>query len=125
MSISITTEERDELYNRIVVRLTAIDDVYTAVDEENWTKAQHLGEEFADLLRLVCDDLGWGEEQKDAFPLRTPPEVLRRAIENLQGMAGHDRAHFEVERDKVTEELDGARHLEETCERILARLGER
>jgi hypothetical protein len=124
MSLALSAQERDELYHRAVIHLTGIDDVYTAVEEEDWAKAQRLGEEFSDLLRLLCSDLGWGdEEQKDTFPLRTPPEVLRRAVENLQNMASHDRAHFEGERAKVTEELDEALHLEKVCERILADLG--
>jgi len=124
MSITLSAQERDELYHRIVIRLTGIDDVYTAVEEEDWTTAQRLGEEFSDLLRLVCSDLGWGDEaQKDSFPLRTPPEILRPAIENLREMVSHDRARLEGERTKVTEELDEADHLDKVYERILANLG--
>jgi hypothetical protein len=122
MDMTISAEERDALYSRLVICLTGIDDVYTAVQEENWGQAQNLGEEFSDLLRLACSDLGWGDGQEEAYPLQTPPEVLRRAVTILREAAGKDRAHFEEERDKVSEEVDEARHLEEICERILAGL---
>jgi hypothetical protein len=124
MDMTISPEERDALYNRLLICLTGIDDVYTAVQEENWERAQDLGEEFSDLLRLACSDLGWGGGRQDAYPLQTPPEVLRRAVTILREAAGKDRAHFEKERDKVSEEVDDARNLEEICERILAGLGQ-
>ncbi|MDQ3724290.1 MAG: hypothetical protein M3335_00120 [Actinomycetota bacterium] len=122
MSITISRDERDALYDRIVICLTRIDDVYRAVEEGDWPEAQSLSEEFSDLLRLVCSDLGWGEGTKDSYTLQTPPEVLRRALESLQELAGKDRAHFEGERDKLSEDVDDSRHLEETCARILGGL---
>jgi hypothetical protein len=123
MSITISPEERDELYGRIVVRLTGIDDVFLAVEEGDWAKAQRLGEEFSALLRLVCSDLGWGEGGNDDLSLQTPPEILRRAIASLQEMARHERARLEGEGDKIAEELGETRRFEEACQRILGSLG--
>jgi hypothetical protein len=123
MSIVISREERDALYNRIALRLNGIDAVYNAVEAENWGAAQRLGEEFSDLLRLVCSDLGWGERADAQLTLATPPDVLRRAAGTLRRTASFEREHREAERDEAAQEVDEAKRLEETCKRILGDLG--
>lgn len=122
MSISITQEERDALYNRIVVRLNGIDSVSRAVEEEDWEAAQELGQEFADLLHLVCADLGWGEEAKASFALTTPPDVLDRAALALLDLATFDKAHYDDEVQEAKESSDEAGYLIATCERIHSQL---
>jgi hypothetical protein len=119
MSITISGEERDALYDRIVLRLNGIEDVYRAVEEEDWETAQRLGREFSDLLRLVCDDLGWGEEARQPFSLATPPDVLRRAAGVIKEAAAFEREHHERRRDEAAEDVAEAQRLQEICERIL------
>jgi ParB-like chromosome segregation protein Spo0J len=123
MSISITREERDALYERIVVRLSGIDGVFRAVDDEDWEAARKLGQEFSDLLQLVCEDLGWGEAAGERLELKTPPDVLVRAMSILADSARHDREHYEAEFRQAEESVGEARFLEETCERIVSELG--
>lgn len=123
MSVVITAAERDALYGRIIVRLNGIDSVYTAIQDEDWEAAQRLGLEFSDLLRLVCEDLGWGESEAGERELVTPPDVLGRALETLLGLARVDRGHHEDEVRAARQKSDEARRIEETCERILGRLG--
>lgn len=122
MSIAITREERDALYSRIVVRLSGIDDVYKAVMQEDWAAAQQLGQEFSDLLRLVCCDLGWGDSSKASFALGTPPDVLDRAARLLAGLARSDQAHHDAEARAAQEGSDEAGRLRQVCERILGQL---
>jgi hypothetical protein len=124
MSIVISREERDALYNRIVLRLNGIDAVHLAVEAEDWSTAQRLGEEFSDLLRIVCSDLGWGERADAQLPLATPPDVLRRAADVLRQAAAFEREGRETERDEAAQEVDEARRLEQACERILGDLGD-
>lgn len=124
MNIAISREERDVLYNRIVLRLNGIEAVHFAIEAKDWATAQHLGEEFSDLLRLVCSDLGWGEGADAQLTLTTPPDVLRRAARVLRQMATLEREQREAERDEAVQELDEAKRLEETCERILGDLGD-
>lgn len=124
MSVAISREERDSLYNRIVLRLNGIEAVHYAIEAKDWSTAQHLGEEFSDLLRLVCGDLGWGEEADAQLTLATPPDVLRRAAGVLRQTATLEREQRETERDEAVHELNEARRREETCERILTDLGD-
>jgi|SRR6478752_9032934 len=123
MSIVISREERDTLYSRIVLRLNGIDAVYHAVVAEDWPAAQRLGAEFSDLLRLVCGDLGWGEGADAQLTLATSPDVLRRAASALRQAAVFEREHGERDRAEAAEEVEEARRLEETCERILSEVG--
>lgn len=122
MTIAITGGERDALYERIVMRLNGIDDVYRAVEQEDWASAQELGQEFSDLLRFVCADLGWGERADESLPLTAPPDVLTRAAEVLRDLARSDAAHFESERRDAEAQENEARYLQETCERLLGEL---
>lgn len=122
MTIVITGEDRDALYERIVIRLNGIDDVYRAVEQEDWASAQELGQEFSDLLRFVCADLGWGKRTDESLHLSTPPDVLARAAEVLRDLARSDAAHFESERRDAEEQESEARSLQQTCERLLEEL---
>src|SRR6478752_5326363 len=84
MSITLSGRQRDLLYDVVADRLTGIDDVWRAADEGEWERAQRLGREFSDLLRLVVDDLGWGRGREEAVDLTSPPDVLQRAIEAVR-----------------------------------------
>jgi hypothetical protein len=122
MSITITKEERDALYERIVTRLNGIDGVYRAVEEEDWGEAQKLGQEFSDLLRFVCEDLGWGEGAEESLDLKAPADVLARAAVTLRDLAKDDASHFEGERRGAEEHEGEARNLQQVCERLLGEL---
>jgi hypothetical protein len=123
MSITITGDERDALYERIVMRLNGIDGVYRAVEEGDWAAAQELGLEFSDLLRFVCSDLGWGERAEESVPLSTPPDVLSHAVEVVRDLAKSDGAHFEAEKRDAEAQENEARYLQRTCDRLLGELG--
>lgn len=73
MSVRITAAERDALYEQIVVRLSGIDEVWIAVGAGDFARADKVGREFGDYLRLIGDDLGWGEGGGEALELTTPP----------------------------------------------------
>jgi hypothetical protein len=86
--ITITSEQRDALYGQILDRLSAIGDVWHAVAAKNWAAAERLGREFSDDLRLVLDDLGWGDGPGgETIELTTPPDVLRRVFTQLRDEA--------------------------------------
>lgn len=124
MGITISGEERDTLYQQILIRLTGIDAVYGAVEEKDWETAQRLGKEFSDLLRFVCDDLGWGEQEPRPVSLTAPPDVLRRAAGLLRDTAAFEREHYERKRDEAAEDAARTQQLQETCERILSEVSE-
>jgi hypothetical protein len=53
MNVRITAAERDALYEQIAVRLSGIDDVWMAVEAEDYPKAERVAREFSDDLRLI------------------------------------------------------------------------
>ncbi len=96
MTLTITAEQRDALYGQILDRLSGIGDIELAVRAENYEAADHLGREYSDDLRLVTDDLGWGEGTGETVELTTPPDVLRRALSRLRDAAvSHDASQRE------------------------------
>ena len=122
MSVAISPKERDALYERIAMRLNGIDDVFKAVEAEDWEEAQKLGQEFSDLLRLVCQDLGWGEAAEGELELNTPTDVLARAAGTVRDLASADGEHFEREKREAEAQENEARSLQQTCERLLGEL---
>jgi hypothetical protein len=122
MTVTISGKERDGLYERIVTRLNGIDDVYRAVEAEDWPTAQELGQEFSDLLQFVCADLGWGPRKAESFRLGSPPGVLSRVARVVRDLARVDGAHFEGEKRIAEAHELQARRLRETCERVLEEL---
>src|SRR3954447_8403119 len=112
---TITAEQRDVLYQHILVRLTGLNDVNLAVDKGDFQAANRLCDEFADYLRLLHDDLGWGETTQGAIELRAPAEVVRRALIQVRGRA---EAEDRLEADESAE-LEASRRrnglVRETC----------
>jgi len=122
MSITLSGRQRDLLYDVVADRLTGIDDVWRAADEGEWERAQRLGREFSDLLRLVVDDLGWGRGREEAVDLTSPPDVLQRAIEAVRREAVVEDSEQREQRLAVAEtQLERAETLE-ACDAVLAQL---
>jgi hypothetical protein len=63
----------------ILSRLIAIDDLWRAIDAEDFEKAERLGREYTDLLLLILNDLGWGSDG-EALELTMPAEDLRHVF---------------------------------------------
>lgn len=119
MDLTISGEERNTLFNQIADRLTGIDAVYLAVESQDWATAQRAGQEFADFLRFLTEDIGWGEREEKTHALTSPPDLLRRVVRRLHDGALVDRETHERDRDEAGEEAAEAKRLQETCERIL------
>lgn len=123
MSVRISAAERDALYEQIVVRLSGIDEVWIAVEAGDFARADQVGREFSDDLRLVLDDLGWGEGGGEALDLVTPPEVLRRVCTRMRARAEAQRETEEAERAEVQAREERTQRLLDTCRRVLGELG--
>jgi hypothetical protein len=124
MTITISKRERDALYEQAVIRLSGIDDIFHAVEAADWHAAQRLGREYADLLALLCDDLGWGEDEAESYTLTTDPEALGRSLGRLRDIADQVRSDSEQTRDMAGEEAAESRFVQETCERVLGEVRE-
>jgi hypothetical protein len=92
MGVTITADQRDALYDRILDRLSGIGDVWLAANSQDFTAAERLGREYSDELRLVLDDLGWGDgPDSDPVELESSPDVLRRVFARLRDTTATER----------------------------------
>lgn len=120
----ISAEQRDALYDRILDRLSGIGDVWLAASTERYDTADRLSREYSDELRLVLDDLGWGDGPEGGVELKTDPTILRRVFTRLRESSASERAAQATSwaESRVLEERN--RLVGETCDRVLAALGE-
>ena len=92
MAVTITAEQRDALYDCILDRLSGIGDVWLAASSADFDAAERLGREYSDELRLVLDDLGWGDGPGGAsVELTTDPDALRRLFRRLRDSTAAER----------------------------------
>jgi hypothetical protein len=122
MSPTITAAQRDALREQIADRLGGIGDIGLAVSAENYDAARRLALEYSDVLRLVSEDLGWGEGTGEAVELRTPPDVLQRALTRLRDATVTHEASQQQERAEVREIEQRNRLVLEACQQVLADL---
>jgi hypothetical protein len=119
VTVTIGAEQRDLLYGEVIARLPGIDSVWRAVERQDFEAADRLGWEYSDSLRLLVEDLGWGDRSSAGVELRTPPDVLRRSLERLRESAERwaaDEAQERAETERRT------RLLKKTCEEVLGLL---
>ncbi len=123
MSLTITAEQRNLLYDDILEHLGGIGDIDLALRQKDFETARRLGLTFSDELRLTSEDLGWGEEAPaEIIELKTPPDVLRRALTRLRDMALALDASEEAERVELRENAERNHLLVEACRQVLAGL---
>jgi hypothetical protein len=122
MTLVITAEQRDALYDQILDRLSGIGDVWIAVCSNKYDVAERLGREYSDDLRLVLDDLGFGDGSGQPTELTTPPDVLRRVLGRLRDQAVSHAASSEQERIEARAMEQRGRLVIETCRQVLAEL---
>jgi hypothetical protein len=123
MSVRIPAAERDALYEQIHIRLSGIDDVWLAVEAEDYSRAEQVAQKFTDDLRLILDDLGWGAGGGEPLELTTPPDVLRRVCTRLWAKAEALRETEEEERAESRQREEQTQRVLETCRRVLGGAG--
>lgn len=122
MTVKITAAEGDALFEQIHARLSGIDEVWAAAATEDWERADEAAQDFADDLRLIVDDLGWGEGRDTDLELTTPPEVLRRVLTRMQKRGEERREVEEEERGDLTLREERTAQLLRVCRRVLGEL---
>lgn len=123
MSVRISAAERDALYEQIYVRLSGIDAVWLSASAGDFEAADRLGREYRDELRLLIDDLGWGEGNGESIELTTPPDVLHRVLTRLRGLAEAQRAQEQQERAEWRQQEEETQRVLGVCERVLGAAG--
>jgi hypothetical protein len=124
MAVTITVEQRDALYDRILSRLSGIDDIWLAASRADYDTADRLGREYSDELRLVLDDLGWGDgPDVSELELRTDPDVLRRVFGRLRKSTASERDAQATSWAESRALEDRNRLVGEACAVVLEALG--
>ncbi|MBS1861964.1 MAG: hypothetical protein JSS68_09655 [Actinobacteria bacterium] len=121
--MKITTKQRDALYDQVLDRPSGIGDIWLAASSEKYGTADRLGREYSDELRLVLDDLGWGDgPDEEMIELTAPTEVLQRLFTRLREAAISERSHGAADWAESRQLQERNRLIAETCEKILASL---
>jgi len=122
MAVAISAQQRDALYDQILDHMGGIDDLRMAVARQDFVNAERLARQFADELRLVNEDLGWGEGSGEPVELGCPPELLRRVFARL-GEEAEQLARFNAEEERQARELQHRTEtVAELCNKALAEL---
>ena len=123
MAVTITAEQRNALYDRVLDRLSGIDDILLAAGAEDFATADRLAREYADELMLICDGLGWGSSsESDVVELSTPPELLRRVFARLRDAAASEREAQARSWDESRSLEERNRLVDEACTSVLQTL---
>jgi hypothetical protein len=118
MSLAISAEQRDALYDQILDRLSGIGDIELAIGAERYEEAERIGREYSDDLRLLLDDLGIGAGG-EAVELTSPPEVLRRVLPRLRRIAEGHTAGLQAAFAEAREIERRNRLVAEACTSVL------
>jgi hypothetical protein len=87
MAITISREQRDAIYQELVLDLSGVGNIFHALNSDDYGKARQYRRRFEEDMRLL-DDLGWGPEQDaDEFELTMPNPDLAGALRRLNDSA--------------------------------------
>ena len=117
--ITITVEQRDALYDQILDRLSGIGDIELAIQTENYEGAERLSQEYVDDLRLLLEDLGFGDGSGEPVALGSSPELLRRGLSRLREQAVRHAESIEPEWLEAYELRERNRLVSEACTAVL------
>jgi len=122
MGMTINRRYRDALYDGLMTDLSAHDDLFTLLRNDEATEAKRLHHRFKGELRLL-DDLGWEREpEAEQFELTMPPRDLRPIIERVYWSAV---ASLNNEPDQLVDEaLANLNEAVVACPEMLARLAD-
>lgn len=119
-AVIITAEQRDVLYDHFLSRLLAAGDLATLIQSEDFDVANRFGRELADELRLVIDDLGWGDGYGRPVQLTLPASNLRWLFTELQKQARIAQIIEAREHAEMSSQWEQTRVMNEVCDQVLA-----
>lgn len=124
-TIKINSEQRGGLYELLRNHIGSVGDLWDALErEEDYAKAEQLGLEFAEDLRLLVE-IGWGKnDPRTEFELTMEPHDLMELLMRLHGEAGLILGGAEGS----PEDIETNRRFQQgydACEEVLAALDPR
>jgi hypothetical protein len=126
VTATIDRHQRDGLYELVRNHLGSVGDLWNALEqEEDFAKAERLGIEFGEDLRLLAD-IGWQpRHDRESFELTMPTHDLMEALKRLHGEAATVLAGSGTEREsqEADAETDARFQLGlDACEEVLVGL---
>jgi len=127
VTATIDRHQRDGLYELIRNHLGSVGDLWNALErEEDFAKAERLGLELSENLRLL-DDIGWKDkDDRESFELTMPTHDLMEALKRLHGEAATVLTESGSERESREENAETEARFQlglDTCEEVLVGLG--
>ena len=124
-TIKINSDQRSGLYELVRNHIGSVGDLWDALErEEDYAKAEQLGLEFAEDLRLMVD-IGWAKNDGRAeFELTMQPHDLMELLMRLHGEAGLVLGGAEGSPEDVETNRRFQRGYD-VCEEVLAALDPR
>jgi hypothetical protein len=122
MTIKISAAHRDAIYEYLLEHLSGIGDLWMVIQGKRYDRAAKLGQEFSDDIRLILDDLGWGEGPGRSIDLTAPADVLARVFGRLREQAAGDRESHSAEWAEARDLEERTRLVSEVCDTVLADL---
>lgn len=110
----ITKGQRDAIYDVILSRLIGIEDLWRAIDTEDFEHAERLAQEYADLLMLILNDLGWGSDGEEV-ELTMPADDLRRVFGLFHKRAARVYPAEQVEEDEARKAREEKQLVLDAC----------
>ena len=125
---TIDRERRDALYELVLNHVNSVGDLWVAMEERDFAKAERLGIEYGEDLRLM-QDLGWAEEDgRESIALTMPSHDLMELLGRLQGEAESVLTGSACVRMLQAEEENAReryRRAKATCEELIEQLDPR
>lgn len=119
MSITLSADHRDALYELILDRLSGLGDLWLVIKREDYETADRLGREFSDDLRLILDDLGWVPND-EPVTLTLPAADLQRIFATLRDHAAKGLAMREDELDEQRRFVRRSELVTDACDQVLS-----
>ena len=124
----IDRHQRDGLYELVRNHLGSVGDLWNALErEEDFAKAERLGLELSEDLRLL-DDIGWKDkDDRESFELMMPPHDLMEALKRLHDEAATVLTESGSERESRKEDAETEARFQlglDACEEVLVGLGQ-
>lgn len=125
---TIDRERRDALYELVLNHVNSLGDLWVAMEERDFAKAERLGIEYGEDLRLM-QDLGWAEEDgRESVELTMPSHDLMELLGRLRGEAESVLTGSACVRMLQAEEENAReryRRAKAACEELIERLDPR
>lgn len=110
MAITINRQQRDAIYQEVVLDLNGLTDLWTEFDGGNFDRARELRDRFVLDMRLL-DDLGWEPEvDGEAFELTMEGVDLAAVVSYLIAQTGA------ILRTHIVEPIERTPHAERSVQ---------